>query len=56
MLLALATLFLSGAVDLIGCPGKYDDHVQGIATDDVYNIYWTGCRTFILTDRCMMVT
>lgn len=35
----------------IACPGAYKGHIQGLATDAAYNIYWAFTTTLVKTDE-----
>jgi hypothetical protein len=35
----------------IKCPGTYGGHLQGIATDEERNIYWSFTVTIVKTDK-----
>jgi len=46
----LAATFAFAAQEIV-CPGSYGGHVQGIATDDDRNIYWSFTVALVKTDR-----
>jgi hypothetical protein len=50
MLLALASILALGAAT-IPCPGTYDGHVQGIAVDESYTIYWSFTAALVKSTR-----
>lgn len=35
----------------VTCPGAYTNHLQGVATDDAGNIYWSFTTALVKTDR-----
>jgi len=48
-LLALPLLALAASAEIL-CPGNHGGHVQGIATDPDYNIYWSFTVALVKTD------
>jgi len=50
MLFAAPLLILLSAAQEIACPGSYGGHLQGIATDDQRNIYWSFTVAIVKTD------
>lgn len=50
MLFAAPLLILLSAAQEIACPGSYGGHLQGIATDEQRNIYWSFTVAIVKTD------
>lgn len=46
----LTPILLICATQEILCPGSYGGHLQGIATDDAHNIYWSFTVALVKTD------
>jgi len=49
-LMAMAATVALAAQEIV-CPGAYGGHVQGIATDDDHNIYWSFTVAMVKTDK-----
>lgn len=47
----LASALVLTVPNVIVCPGTYGGHLQGVATDDDLNIYWSFTVALVKTDR-----